>query len=70
MPGFDPMNQYIGLNTPLDKMFHDAEVFGPQGKSANAMDANYGGANFAREVVRSGAYAGDTASPNEHFDDN
>ena len=34
-PAYDPMNQYIGDYTPLDKMFHQSGI------SDNPMDANY-----------------------------
>jgi hypothetical protein len=59
MPGFDPMNQYIGNITPLDKMFHDNQLFGTQRKSANPMDLNFGGSQMAEEAVESGAYEQD-----------
>lgn len=62
MPGFDSMNQYIGDYTPLDKMFHQTGRFGPEGRSANPMDLNFGGEEFAEEVVESGAYADDTVT--------
>lgn len=38
-PGFDPQNLYIGLDTPLDKIFHNNS--GPGGVSPNAMDSNW-----------------------------
>jgi hypothetical protein len=57
MPGFDPMNQYIGLNTPLDKVFEQERS---QELSDNPMDPNWGGAEFSRQVVESSKYAGDT----------
>lgn len=55
MPGFDPLNQYIGDYTPLDAMFHEK---GPI--SDNPMDNQWGGAQYSREVVQSGKYAKDT----------
>ena len=38
-PGFDPQNLYIGLETPLDKIFHNNS--GPDGVSPSAMDSNW-----------------------------
>lgn len=57
MPGFDPMNQYIGDYTPLDKMFHEEEK---DKFSDNPMDVNWGGTAYAREQVAEGKYAQDT----------
>ena len=51
-PGFDPTNQYIGLDTPLDKMFNLAKG----GVSPNQMDPNWGGAKFTDALVNSGYY--------------
>jgi len=50
-PGFDPQNQYIGLNTPLDKMFHEKGQV-----SANAMDTNWGGVKYTRSLIDKGQY--------------
>lgn len=52
MPAYDPMGQYIGLDTPLDKMFKETAG----GPSANAMNTNWGGEEFSRNVVDRGAY--------------
>ena len=57
MPGFDPLNQYIGDYTPLDAMFHEKGSI-----SDNPMDNQWGGSKYSREVVKSGKYAGDTIS--------
>ncbi len=54
-PAFDPQDQYIGLNTPLDKMFHD--TVNPV--SANPMDPNWGGKKYTQELVKEGDYKGD-----------
>lgn len=54
-PGYDPMDQYIGLDTPLDKMFHAPN----NTVSANPMDATWGGQKYTQEMVESGAYKGD-----------
>jgi len=52
-PGYDPYNQYIGLNTPLDKMFHEKETI-----SDNPMDAGWGGKDFTETAIRTGKYKG------------
>lgn len=44
-PGFDPSNQYIGVTTPLDKMFNQS------GKSPNPMDTNWGGPEVTDKFV-------------------
>lgn len=56
-PSFDPMNQYIGTETPLD-LLHKVE----QGNqvSANPMDPNWGGNKYTNKVVRSGYYQPNT----------
>lgn len=51
-PGFDGNNQYIGLDTPLDKMFNEAKG----GVSPNQMDPNWGGAKYTESLVKSGYY--------------
>jgi len=56
MPGFDPLNQYIGDVTPLDEMFHDEQG---KGLSDNPFDTNFGGAQYAERAVQSGKYSGD-----------
>jgi len=51
-PGFDGKNQYIGLETPLDKMYHESK-----GKtSPNPMDTNWGGAKYTQSLVDKGYY--------------
>jgi len=50
-PGFDQQNQTIGLNTPLDKMFHQSG-----GVSPNPMDDNWGGVEYTENLVQSGYY--------------
>jgi hypothetical protein len=44
-PGFDPTNQYIGVITPLDKMFNESGV------SPNPMDTNWGGPEVTDKFV-------------------
>ena len=51
-PGFDPDNQYIGLKTPLDKMFHQD----PGKVSPSAMDANWGGPKYTQKLIDEGVY--------------
>ncbi len=55
-PAYDPDNQYIGIETPLDKINEDEES-GPV--SANPMFDNWGGKKYSREQVKAGAYAED-----------
>jgi hypothetical protein len=43
--GFDPTNQYIGVITPLDKMFHET------GSSPNPMDTNWGGPEVTDKYI-------------------
>lgn len=52
-PGFDPKDQYIGVNTPLDKIY--TQSF--NGISPNPMDTNWGGADFTEDLVQKGYYA-------------
>ena len=56
-PAYDPLNLYIGDDTPLDKMFHDKEVKGQC--SDNPMDSNWCGVKYSQESVASGKYKGD-----------
>ena len=52
-PGFDGMNQYIGEEVPIDKMFHEGENLAV---SDQPTDANWGGAGYTRSLVKAGAY--------------
>ena len=54
-PAFDHDNQYIGLETPLDKMYHEDNI----NKSPNPMDPNWGGPEYTQELVDKGYYAED-----------
>ena len=56
-PGFDPDNLYIGVDVPLDKIYHEGEL---NKVSDNAMDTNWGGVNYSRRVVSSGYYDANT----------
>ena len=51
-PAYDQQDQYIGLNTPLDQMFHETG----SNVSPNPMDANWGGKAFTQELVDEGYY--------------
>jgi len=51
-PGFDPQDQYIGLDTPLDKMYNENKG----GISPNPMDANWGGAAYTQSLIDKGVY--------------
>ena len=49
-PGFDPKNQYIGINTPLDSVATS---------KANAMLADWEGVQASEAAVKSGEFAQD-----------
>lgn len=49
--GFDKHNQNIGLDTPLDKLFHENTS-----KSRNPYDTNWGGKSYTEEAVQRGDY--------------
>ena len=51
-PAFDPDNQDIGIETPLDKMFNESET----SISPNPMDTNWGGAQFTEQLIKAGYY--------------
>ena len=57
-PSYDQQDQYIGLNTPLDQMFHDTG----SKVSPNPMDANWGGRAYTQELVDEGYYKDDEVS--------
>ena len=57
-PGYDQDNQYIGLNTPLDKMFHETK----NNVSPNPMDTKWGGQEYTQSLVDSGYYSGNQVS--------
>tara|TARA_B100001057_G_scaffold498702_1_gene606658 strand:+ start:3323 stop:3991 length:669 start_codon:yes stop_codon:yes gene_type:complete len=46
--GFDPQDQYVGAFTPLDRNFNFSGE-----KSVNAMDTNWGGVMYTRNIVDS-----------------
>ena len=51
-PAADHNNQYIGLDTPLDKMFNEDK----HSTSPNPMDTNWGGAKYTQSLIDSGYY--------------
>ena len=53
-PGFDPQNQNIGRETPLETAYESGQAL-----TANAMKPNWGGAAYARSQVAKGNYAED-----------
>jgi hypothetical protein len=59
LPGFDPMGQNNGENTPLDQMNQAEEnlLFSP-----NPMDDNWGGQQYTQSLVDQGVYAGNEVS--------
>ena len=56
-PAYDQQNQYMGINTPLDKMFHEK---GPV--SANPMDTNWGGQKYTQSLIDKGLYQNNNVS--------
>ena len=65
--GFDQSSYYVGTTTPLDNIGSNANLLYKNGKgseddvsivgkSANAMDANWGGQNFTQTLVDTGFY--------------
>lgn len=54
-PSYDKDNQYIGLKTPLDKMYNENQ----DGISPNPMDANWGGRKYTQRLIDSGFYKED-----------
>ena len=57
--GFDPHNLYVGMNTELDNI-HKSTEMGVH--SDNPLDTNWGGADYTRQSVKSGKYAGRVVS--------
>ena len=54
-PAYDQQDQYIGLNTPLDQMFHETG----SKVSPNPMDDNWGGQVYTQKLIDQGYYEGD-----------
>lgn len=53
-PGFDPQNQNIGRETPLDTAYDSGQAL-----SANAMKSNWGGVDYTRQQIAKGSYSQD-----------
>lgn len=47
-PAYDPENQYIGIETPLDKLFNESD----DKLSANAMDTSWGGREYSKSLFK------------------
>jgi len=57
-PAYDEQNQYIGLETPLDKMFNETS----DNVSPNPMDHNWGGIEYTQSLIDKGYYADENVS--------
>ncbi len=57
-PGFDAHNQYVGIDTPLDKMYNDVT----NKVSPNPMDDTWGGIEYTEKLVASGYFSGNEVS--------
>ncbi len=57
--GFDAHNMYVGVETELD-VIHKSTEMGLH--SDSPLDSNWGGADYTRESVKSGKYAGRVVS--------
>ena len=58
LPSYDESSYYVGTTTPLDKMnTQDENMLHENGKSPNAMDPNWGGADYTQSLVDKGYYA-------------
>lgn len=62
-PGFDPYGLYIGIDTPLDKLFYVNENYL---LSDNAMDQNWGGVKYSNQMAALGN-KGDDRLNEENF---
>jgi len=63
MPSYDQSSYYVGTTTPLDKMNNNQNSVQDEnmlyaGPSPNAMDSNWGGADYTQSLVDKGYYAG------------
>ena len=62
LPSYDETSYYVGTTTPLDKMNSQDENMLHEsgeatGQSPNAMDPNWGGADYTQSLVDKGYYA-------------
>jgi len=51
-PSYDPQNQEIGIDTPMDKIFNEKTRVSP-----NPMDTNWGGVKYTDAAINSGMYS-------------
>ena len=58
-PAYDQTDQYVGSNTPLDAMNVAQEN---QPISADAMDPNWGGAQYTQSLINKGYYSGENVA--------
>jgi len=49
-PGFDPENQYVGLETPID------DIGNQKTKFADAMNSDWKGAAYTQKLIKSGTF--------------
>lgn len=54
-PAFDPLDQYVGINTPLDKI----KNYTSNGLSSSPMDPNWGGREYTVSQIKKGEFKGD-----------
>lgn len=54
-PAFDPENQYVGEEVPLDKIYNEGQM---SNCSANPMDPNWCGPKYSESRVAAGDYKG------------
>ena len=59
LPSYDESSYYVGTTTPLDMM---NTVQQKETVSPNAMDSNWGGAEYTKSLVDKGYYAGNEVS--------
>jgi hypothetical protein len=62
LPSYDQTDYYVGTTTPLDKMNNNQNSVQDEnmlyaGPSPNAMDSNWGGADYTQSLVDKGYYA-------------
>ena len=57
LPSYDESSYYVGTTTPLDKIDEVEDNMLYAGPSPNAMDPNWGGADFTQSLVDKGYYA-------------
>ena len=53
-PAYDKDNQYVGIHTPLDKLYSSKNQISP-----NPMDDNWGGHQYTKSMLDSGYFKDD-----------